>query len=87
MTLEFLNELIENKINQNKYFIQFTFYELIVKHNLPKDSSDSVTELIKQKLINYGYKVYVTGESYTFNSTTYTIPINILLIAIKSPTA
>ena len=29
MTLEFLNELIENKINQNKYFIQFTFYELM----------------------------------------------------------
>ena len=86
MTLEFLNELIENKINQNKYFIQFTFYELIVKHDLPKDSSDSVTQLIKQKLINYGYKVYVTGEKYIYNSTESVVPTNILLIAVKSPT-
>ncbi len=87
MTLEFLNELIENKINQNKYYIQFTFYELIAKYDLHSCDSDGITQFIKQKLINYGYTVYTTGENYTFNSITYTIPINILLIAIKSPTA
>ena len=86
MTLEFLNELIEKKINQNKNFLKFTFYELVVKNNLPKDDCNATTQLIKRKLINYGYKVYLTGESFTYNSISYTIPNNILLIAIKNST-
>ena len=86
MTLEMLNDIIESKINQNENFIIFTFYELMVKHDVHKDESGAVIDLIKQKLINYNYDVYITGESYIFNSVTYTVPINISLIAIKSPT-
>lgn len=86
MTLGFLNELIENKINENRNFIKFTFYELRVKYNLSEDDSNAAIKLIKQKLTNYGYNVYRTGENYTLNSTVCTVPINILLIAIKSPT-
>ena len=86
MTLEMLNDIIESKINQNENFIIFTFYELMVKHDVRKDESGAVIDLIKQKLIKYNYDVYTTGESYTLNSVTYTVPINISLIAIKSPT-
>ena len=85
MTLEMLNDIIESKINQNENFIIFTFYELMVKHDVHKDKSGAVIDLIKQKLINYNYDVYITGESYIFNSVTYTVPINISLIAIKNP--
>lgn len=85
MTLEMLNDIIESKINQNENFIIFTFYELMVKHDVHKDESGAVIDLIKQKLINYNYDVYITGESYIFNSVTYTVPINISLIAIKNP--
>ena len=87
MTLEMLNDIIESKINQNENFIIFTFYELMVKHDVHKDESGAVINLIKQKLINYNYDVYTTGESYTLNSVTYTVPINISLIAIKGPTS
>ena len=86
MTLEFLNDVIENKINQNKNLIKFTFYELRVKYNLSEDDCNTAIKLIKQKLSNYGYKVYRTGEKYNLNSTISTVPINILLIAFKSPT-
>ena len=86
MTLEELNDIIESKINQNENFIIFTFYELMVKRDVHKSESDAVINLIKTKLINYNYDVYTTGESYTLNSVTYTVPINISLIAIKSPT-
>lgn len=86
MTLEFLNNVIDNKINQNKNFIKFTFYELRVKFNLSEDDSNAAIKLIKQKLTNYGYNVYLTGEKYNFNSAISTVPINVLLIAIKSPT-
>lgn len=85
MTLETLNNIIESKINQNENFITFTFFELMVKHNVYKAESDAVIDLIKTKLINYNYDVYTTGESYTLNSVTYTVPINISLIAIKKP--
>lgn len=86
MTLEFLNELIEYKINQNKDFIKFTFYELRVKYNLSEDDSNIAIKLIKQKLSNYGYNVYLTGQKYIYNSKENIVPTNILLIAIKSPT-
>lgn len=86
MTLEFLNELIEYKINQSKDFIKLTFYELRVKYNLSEDDINVAIKLITQKLINYGYNVYLTGEKYTYNSTRSIVPTNILLIAIKSPT-
>lgn len=85
MTLEELNDIIESKINQNENFIIFTFYELMVKRDVHKSESDAVINLIKTKLINYNYDVYTTGESYTFNSVTYTVPVNISLIAIKKP--
>ena len=86
MTLEFLNEFIEYKINQNKDFIKFTFYELRVKYNLSEDDSNIAIKLIKQKLSNYGYNVYLTGQKYIYNSKENIVPTNILLIAIKSPT-
>ena len=86
MTLEFLNELIEYKINQNKDFIQFTFYELRVKYNLSEDDSNIAIKLIKQKLSNYGYNVYLTGQKYIYNSKENIVHTNILLIAIKSTT-
>ena len=86
MTLEDLSNIIEHKINQNKDFIKFTFYELRVKHNLSEDDSNIAIKLIKQKLSKYGYNVYLTGEKYTYNSTESVVPTNILLIAIKSPT-
>ena len=86
MTLEFLNELIEYKINQSKDFIKLTFYELRVKYNLSEDDINVAIKLITQKLSNYGYNVYLTGEKYTYNSTRSIVPTSILLIAIKSPT-
>lgn len=86
MTLEFLNELIEHKIYQNKDFIKFTFYELRVKYNLSEDDCNTTIKLIQQKLSNYGYNVYLTGEKYIYNSTESIVPTNILLIAVKSPT-
>ena len=86
MTLEDLSNIIEHKINQNKDFIKFTFYELRVKHNLSEDDSNIAIKLIKQKLSNYGYNVYLTGQKYIYNSKENIVPTNILLIAIKSPT-
>lgn len=86
MTLEDLSNIIEHKINQNKDFIKFTFYELRVKYNLSEEDCDTTIKLIKQKLSNYGYNVYLTGEKYKYNFVENTVPINILLVAIKSPT-
>ena len=34
MTLQFINDYIEQKINENEEYIRITFYDLRVKHNL-----------------------------------------------------
>lgn len=83
MTFEFLNNLIESKINQNNSIIKFTFYELRIKYNLSSDDTIYIVNLIKQKLNNYGYKVYLLGDKYTYHNKTFNVKSNELLVAIK----
>ena len=66
MTLEDLSNIIEHKINQNKDFIKFTFYELRVKHNLSEDDSNIAIKLIKQKLSKFLMFLQMQKEEFYF---------------------
>ena len=66
MTLEDLSNIIEHKINQNKDFIKFTFYELRVKHNLSEDDSNIAIKLIKQKLKTWVFGNHRTASAILF---------------------
>ena len=54
-----------------------------MKLNLSEEDSIIFLQLIAQKLMNTGYLVYKTGETYTYKGKTQEILDNELLVAIK----
>lgn len=84
MTLEFIENNINNKINKNEDFIKYTFYELRVKENLTEEEMYSFLSLAKTKLENIGYKVYRTGQKYFYDYQEKTVKSNELLVAIRN---
>lgn len=84
MTLEFIDNYLNSKLAENKEIIRFSFYEVRMKLNLSEEDSIIFLQLIAQKLMNTGYLVYKTGETYTYKGKTQEILDNELLVAIKN---
>lgn len=80
--------LIENtlikKMETNYNYIKYTFYELRIKYNLSRKDVNRFLSLLKIKLQNDNYKVYLTGESLLYNGVKIIVQDNELLIAIKT---
>ena len=70
-----IEETLQKKLEQNPYFIRYTFYEII----------DEVIfeSLIRNKLYNKGYVVYFTGAEYEYQNSKKIVEDNELLVAIK----
>ncbi len=83
MTLEFVDNYINRKINENEEFVHFTFYELRVKSDLTEEETNKFLELAKIKLENLKYKVYFIGDTYEYKGQTKEIETNELMVAIK----
>lgn len=83
MTLEFIDQYLEKKLEENDEFIVFTFYELRVKSDLTKEDTLVFLHLVTQKLLNMGYAIYQTKETYHYHKEERIVPDNQLLVAIK----
>ena len=84
MTMKFVTEYIEKKVNENDKFIRYTFYELRIKNNLSQDDIEEFLDVNKDYFENKGYKVFFTGDKYEYNNETRYVEQNELMIAIKS---
>lgn len=67
MTLEYVTNLIDKKIEDNPEFIKFTFFELRVKEELNETDMLAVLSLSAQRLSNLGYSIYRKGQKYYYN--------------------
>ena len=83
MTLEYITEYIDKKIYKNDKIITVTFYEIRIKEDLSKEDTFIFLKMSKQRLVNLGYKIYETGERYTFEGKEKVVRSNVLFIAIK----
>ena len=83
MTLEFITDYINQKIRKNSNILIFTFYEIRIKCNLSKPDTERFLELAQTKLINLGYKVYLTGEKYKYADIENIVKENELMVAVK----
>ena len=84
MTIEFIDEYWENKARQNFQCMVCTYFDLRVKNNLSEDEIKQFLEISKNKLENNNYKVYFTGETYTYKNNNMIVKDNELMIAIRS---
>ena len=83
MTTQFVESLINSKMNINQNEIIFTFYELRVKHNLTEEQTDEFLALCKTRLENLDYRVFFTGAKFTYQNANRTVQDNEFMIAIR----
>lgn len=83
MTTQFVESLINSKMNINQNEIIFTFYELRVKYNLTEEQTDEFLALSKTRLEGLYYKVFFTGAKYTYREERKEVENNQLMVAIK----
>lgn len=83
MTLNYITEFIDKKINRNSDYITVTFYELRIKENLSLDETDTFVHYSALRLKNLGYTIYYTGENYIQDGKTKTVRSNVLYVALK----
>ena len=83
MTMQFVTEYIDKKVDENDSFIRYTFYELRVKNNLSEEDIDEFLDINKDYFENKGYKVFFTGDTYEYNNESKIVEQNELMIAIK----
>ena len=74
---------LQQKLEENRDFIRYTFYEIIVQHDLAKKDEIIFDSLIRNKLHNAGYIVYFTGAEYEYQNSKKIVEDNELLVAIK----
>lgn len=83
MTIQFVEDYIQDKINKNENEIIYTFYELRVKNNLSEKEVDEFLKLNKIRLENLGYKVFFTGAKFVYQNANRTVQPNQFMVAIK----
>ena len=84
MTIDELDNYINNKMNKDENLITFTYYEIRVKMNLSKEEVVIATDLIKKKLENNNYTVLFPGDVYYKHNQKVIVKENELLVAIKN---
>ena len=67
MINELYTKLIDNKMDESKDFIRFTFYELIVKNNLSQEDTEEFLRIAMTYLENKGYDVYIGNARFCIN--------------------
>lgn len=84
MTLGFIDDYINKRLDENEEILIFTFYELRVKSNLSEYDVNRFLELAKIRLENIGYRIYFTGTEFVYKNATRIVNDNELLVAIKT---
>ena len=83
MNVNFVGKIIDEKQEQNDKYIVFSFFELRVKYNLTEEQISEFLKLSKNRLENTKYKVFFTGEEFTYQGQKKKVKDNELMIAIK----
>ncbi len=74
---------LQEKLEQNENFVRYSFYEVNVKYNLSEDDKQLFLKLLKTKLENNNYQVYLEGQQFEYNNSKMKVQDNETLIAIK----
>jgi len=82
--ISLIENSLEEKINLNSKYIKYSFYEINVKYNLNESEKNLFLKLIRNKLENNDYSMYICGQNYEFNGIKKEVLNNEILVAIKN---
>lgn len=83
MTVDFVNQYLERKIEENEECIICSYFDLRGRNNVPDKELGLFRYYATNKLTNMGYKVFYHGQQYMYKGVAYIVKENIELIAIK----
>lgn len=81
--INLIEQTLNDKMKQDENFIRYSFYEVNVKYGLNKNEKSLFLNLLKTKLVNNKYKVYLEGQRFKYNNSNMLVQDNETLIAIK----
>ena len=87
MDLQFVDNYINKKLEENENYIRYTFYEVNVKYpqkyGIEKQNIGMFLQLLRTKLKNENYHVYSEGQKFEYNNAKMTVQSNEVLVAVK----
>ena len=66
--INLIEQTLNDKMKQDENFIRYSFYEVNVKYGLNKNEKSLFLNLLKTKLVNNKYKVYLEGQRFKYNN-------------------
>lgn len=81
--MSLIEKLVDEKIEKNENFLKFSFYEVRVKGQVTNKQETEFLRLIKNKLNNMRYIVYLQNEEFIYNGLKTRVQLNELLVAVK----
>lgn len=75
---------LHEKMEKDENFIKYSFYEVNVKYHLNPEEKSIFLLLLKTKLKNNNYKIYLEGQKYIYQGIVNIVEKNETLIAIKN---
>ena len=81
--INLIEQTLYYKMKQDENFIRYSFYEVNVKYGLNKNEKSLFLNLLKTKLVNNRYKVYLEGQRFKYNNANMLVQDNETLIEIK----
>lgn len=83
MNLKEFTDFLDKKIEENERYVRITFYELRIEQNLSEQETKDFLKLAKNRLINFGYEVYMREEDCNLQNNNVILDDNELLIGIR----
>lgn len=83
MTIEFVTEYLDRKMEENEDYILCTVYDLRVKNNVLEQEVDDFLKYAKIRLENLNYQVYFTGARFKYDNNIRIVQDNEYMVAIK----
>lgn len=81
--MSLIEKLVDEKIEKDENFLKFSFYEVRVKGQVTNKQETEFLRLIKNKLNNMRYIVYLQNEEFIYNGLKTRVQLNELLVAVK----
>lgn len=86
MTIQFITDYLDRKIEENENYIVCIVYDLRVTNNVLEKEVDNFLAFAKIRLENLNYQVFFTGAKFTYNNIRREVKENEYMVAIKEKT-
>ena len=83
MYIQFVDDYIEKKVEEDENYIICSYFELRVKYDKSEAEVYEILHLLRNKLTNMRYKIFNRGEDYLYYVKPNKVKENQFFVAIK----